>query len=129
MPEGLQFDKTGLVYGCRKTHEGLFEIKFHNPRKKNAISLYTQKRFAELVNEADKNPNVKCILVYGSKNFFSSGNDISVFMGGDDDRDPRDIAEEAVMTGVKNFIGSILDCSKPTVFFNRGPVLGMCWTI
>jgi enoyl-CoA hydratase/carnithine racemase len=50
-------------------------------------------------------------------------------MGGDDDRDPRDIAEEAVMTGVRDFIGCILDSSKPTVFFNRGPVLGMCWTI
>ena len=83
-----------------------------------------------MVKEADANPNVKCILVYGSKNFFSSGNDISVFMEGDGtDRDLNEIGEESVMVGVKNFIGSILDSTKPTVFFNRGPVLGMCWTV
>ena len=83
-----------------------------------------------MVKEADANPNVKCILVYGSKNFFSSGNDISVFMEGDGtDRDLNEIGEESVMVGVKNFIGCILDSTKPTVFFNRGPVLGMCWTV
>ena len=129
MPEGLHFDPTGLVYGCRKSHEGLFELKFHNPKKKNAIRMNTMKRFGALINEAGSNPNVKCILIYGSKDFFSSGNDISVFLEFDDEEDQRRKAEEGVMVGVRDFISSIMDSPKPTVFFNRGKVLGMCWTV
>ena len=41
MPAGLQFDKTGLVYGTRPSHPGLFEVKFHNPKKMNAVSIFT----------------------------------------------------------------------------------------
>jgi hypothetical protein len=58
MPEGLVFDKVGLVYGTRPTHPGLFEIKFHNPRKMNAVSLYNQQRFAELVSQANSDPAI-----------------------------------------------------------------------
>ena len=36
MPEGLIFSDN-MCYGKRKSHPGLFEIKFHKLDKKNAI--------------------------------------------------------------------------------------------
>ena len=31
--------ENNLIYGIRKSHPGLLEIKIHNPKKKNATSL------------------------------------------------------------------------------------------
>ena len=127
IPQGLSCSD-GLIYGSRPTHPGLFEIKYHNPKRKNAISLVTQKKFAELVNAANENDSIKVILVYGSKDMFSSGNDISVFMEADTD-DMEAMAKEACMVGVRNYIGSIMNSKKPTIMMVRGRCLGMTFTI
>ena len=127
LPQGLTFSD-GLVYGSRPTHPGLFEIKYHNPKRKNAISTGTQKKFAQLVNAANENDEIKVILVYGSQNMFSSGNDISMFAG----IGPSEIekaTKEAVLVGVRDFIGSIMNSKKPTIMFVRGRCLGMTFTI
>ena len=40
IPAGLKHE-LGLIYGVRDTHPGIFEVKFHNPKKKNAISVFS----------------------------------------------------------------------------------------
>lgn len=119
LPQGLTFSD-GLVYGMRPTHPGLFEIKYHNPKRKNAISTITQKKFSQLVNGANEDEKVKVILVYGSRNVFSSGNDISKFMEVDTE-EMEAVAREAVMVGVRDYIGSIMNSKKPTIMFVRCP--------
>ena len=55
---------------------GLLEIKYHNPKIRNAINGASQLRMSRLINEAQDNPDIKVILVHGGL-FYSSGNDIS----------------------------------------------------
>lgn len=59
---------------------------------------------------------------------FSSGNDISVFMEGDTEN-METLLHDACIIGVRDFIGSILNSKKPTVFMVRGRCLGMTFTI
>ena len=37
MPEGLRFEQN-TCFGLRKSHPGLFEIKFHYPKLKQAVN-------------------------------------------------------------------------------------------
>ena len=105
IPQGLELDK-GVIFGQRPTHPGLFEIKFHNPKKYNALKIETQEKFAELVYKANLDPTVKCVLVYGSAKFFSSGNDISIF------HDTKNImanAKRGTLEATYHFIGSVMN--------------------
>jgi enoyl-CoA hydratase/carnithine racemase len=76
-PEGLTYESE-LVFGMRKSHPGLFEIKIHNVKKRNAIATVPEKKLGELFKMADENDEIKVILLHGGK-FFSSGNDLSAF--------------------------------------------------
>ena len=62
----------------RKSHPGLFEIKIHNPSKKNAIGTPPERKLTELILAAQEDQNIKVILLHGGS-FFSSGNDLSMF--------------------------------------------------
>lgn len=66
----------------RKSHPGLFEIKFHNPAKKNAIGLEPEAKLTKLIEQCQEDEDVKVILLHGGR-YFSSGNDLSVFGGKD----------------------------------------------
>ena len=71
-PAGYQF-KDGLVYGSRVP--GVLEIKFHNPKLRNALTGPTQETLGNLINAAQDNKEIKVIVLHGGK-FYSSGNDL-----------------------------------------------------
>jgi len=48
IPEGF-VEEDMIIYGKRKSHPGLFEIKFHNPKKKNAIGTPPEKKLGDLI--------------------------------------------------------------------------------
>ena len=73
-----------LIYGLHP--EGIFEIKIHDPKKKNAFFLKTMQKFAELFDYANKDDNVKCVVLHGGENF-SAGNDVAAFEIGRNDLD------------------------------------------
>ncbi len=75
MPEGLQFQQN-TCYGIRKSHPGVFEIKFHYPKLKQALNGAQERFLGKIINEANQNDDVKVILLHGGR-FFSSGNDLS----------------------------------------------------
>lgn len=77
IPEGLAYEDE-LIFGMRKSHPGVFEIKIHNPKKRNAIATVPEKKLAELFNMANENEDIKVILLHGGR-FFSSGNDLGAF--------------------------------------------------
>jgi enoyl-CoA hydratase/carnithine racemase len=77
MPEGFVLEDQ-LIYGMRKDYPGLFEIKIHNPKKKNAIAGVPELKMTNLVNAAQENEDIKVILLHGGS-YFSSGNDLGAF--------------------------------------------------
>lgn len=101
MPQGLQY-KSGLIFGTRPTHPGLLEIKYHNPKTRNSMGPELNALISDLVDAAGDDPNIKCILLYGSRNIFSSGNDISIFTKGD--AAVKHFAEHIVVSGLTKMI-------------------------
>ena len=77
IPEGFVIEEQ-LCFGMRKSHPGLFEIKIHNPSKKNAIGTPPERKLYQLIDAAQDDEKIKVILLHGG-NFFSSGNDLSMF--------------------------------------------------
>ena len=72
IPAGFKLED-GVAYGSRAP--GLFEIKIHRPKFRNATNAACNIKMGECWKAASEDPNVKLIVVHGGK-FFSSGNDL-----------------------------------------------------
>ena len=85
LPPGYQL-KHNIAWGHRVP--GLLEIKYHDPKTKNASTLVMQRQIALLINEAQKDTSIKVILFHGGR-YFSSGNNLSVLTGAAKTGDPK----------------------------------------
>lgn len=47
-PQGYILEQS-LIHGKSKTHPGVFEIKFHNPKFKNALGQELEKKLTKLI--------------------------------------------------------------------------------
>jgi len=91
-----------LIYGLHP--EGILEIKLHDPKKKNAFFHKTMMKFIELMEFANNDPKVKCVVIHGGKNF-SAGNDLEVFQIGRDDVDEVErFAKEVIKSGLNGML-------------------------
>lgn len=68
-----------MAWGSRA--EGLLEIAYFNPKKKNASHAAMHLRMTHLIEAAQTDNKTKVILIHGGP-FFSSGNDISALASG-----------------------------------------------
>ena len=131
MPE--QFEPTGykhesqLIYGMRPSHPGLLEIKIHNPTKMNAIATIPEKKIAEIVRSAQTDDNVKVILIHGGS-FFSSGNDLSMFLK-PMNADLLAQAKDAVRGTMVDMLLTLNTSVKPIVMVVRGAAIGIGFTM
>ena len=66
--------------------DGIMLIGIDRPEKKNALSFAMYNAISDALLAADSNPEVKTILIYGTSDAFSSGNDLSDFDNLDPDR-------------------------------------------
>ena len=57
----------------------MLEIKYHNPKKKNALQPETYIKLAELFEQANKDDKIKVVVLHGGE-FYSAGNDLSGFL-------------------------------------------------
>jgi enoyl-CoA hydratase/carnithine racemase len=57
--------------------EGLFEIKFHTPKTRNALTGTAQSVLARIIPEASADKKVKCILIHGGT-YYGAGNDLAI---------------------------------------------------
>ena len=91
-----------MIYGLHP--EGILEIKLHDPKKKNAFFNKTMIKLIELMEFANKDPKVKCVVIHGGK-FFSAGNDLEAFQIGRDDVDEvKRITNELLKTGLTKML-------------------------
>ena len=56
-----------------------FEIKFHNPKARNACDSFCLAHIGELIDKCQDDEEVKVIMLHGGKNY-SSGNDLAKFI-------------------------------------------------
>ena len=119
-PEGFQYaDRT--LWGMRKSHPGLFEIKMHFPKRSNSVNGDSMWKVATLINSVQNDEDVKCILFHGGK-FFSSGNDLTAFTGMMTDSPEESLRKAKYSTKVQmcGMLMAMAKSVKPIVCVVRG---------
>lgn len=99
---------------------GLLTLQLNRPDKKNALTraMYTQ--LAEALEQADADADLRCVLIQGSSDCFTAGNDIGDFL----EQPPNDLDSPPFY-----FMKSLLNCRKPVIAAVAGAAVGIGTTL
>ncbi|KRP43313.1 Enoyl-CoA hydratase/carnithine racemase [Pseudomonas libanensis] len=99
---------------------GLLTLQLNRPDKKNALTraMYTQ--LAEALEQADADSDIRAVLLQGSSECFTAGNDISDFL----EQPPSDLDSPPF-----HFMKSLLNCRKPVIAAVAGAAVGIGTTL
>ena len=99
---------------------GLLTLQLNRPDKKNALTraMYTQ--LAEALEQADAQADIRAVLIQGSSECFTAGNDIGDFL----EQPPSDLDSPPF-----HFMQSLLNCRKPVVAGVAGAAVGIGTTL
>lgn len=106
-----------MIENIKTTHiEGILCLQIHRPEKRNAITPEMYASLAEQLRIADEEDVVKVVVLHGTDNCFTSGNDLKSFRNGPsaDKQYPHNI-----------FLEALLQFKKPVIAAVNGPALGI----
>ncbi|MCF5546278.1 enoyl-CoA hydratase-related protein [Pseudomonas salomonii] len=100
--------------------DGLLTLQLNRPDKKNALTraMYTQ--LAEALEQADADSGIRAVLIQGSNECFTAGNDIADFL----EQPPSDLDSPPF-----HFMQSLLNCRKPVIAAVAGAAVGIGATL
>lgn len=109
--------------------DGVLSITFNRPKRKNAISGQCYKEMTELLKYAQNSESVRVVVLTGSGDFYSSGNDLTVFLS-------VDLTDSAAvlkaLTDAKellfDFVNAFISLDKVLVAVVNGPSIGVACT-
>ncbi|MFI8747337.1 enoyl-CoA hydratase [Pseudomonas sp. NPDC077186] len=110
MSEYLQIERDGA----------LLTLRMQRPDKKNALTRAMYAGMAEVLDEADRDPTVRAVLLTGGEQCFTSGNDVADFI----QAPPSGLNSE-----VFQFMRALFEFSKPVVAAVAGPAVGIGTTL
>jgi enoyl-CoA hydratase/carnithine racemase len=96
---------------------GVLRLQLCRPEKKNALTLDMYRALVAGLEEADRDPTVRCTLISGVSGMFTSGNDLKDFMN------PSDLGPVAA------FLQAILNAEKPLCAAVSGIAIGIGTTM
>ncbi len=96
--------------------DGILTIRMNRPEKKNALTGEMYQAMADALNDAEKNPAVRAIIITGVKNSFTAGNDLEDFL-----TNPPDEKNSSVL----NFLKAISEAKLPIVAAVNGTAIGI----
>jgi len=99
---------------------GLLSLRLNRPDKKNALTRAMYSRMAEVLTEADADPSVRAVLISGSSECFTSGNDVADFL---------EAPPSGLDSPVFHFMRSLFELKKPVVAAVAGPAVGIGTTL
>ncbi|KQM53775.1 enoyl-CoA hydratase [Pseudomonas sp. Leaf15] len=99
---------------------GLLTLQLNRPDKKNALTraMYTQ--LAEALEQADADSGIRAVLIQGSNECFTAGNDIADFL----EQPPSNLDSPPF-----HFMQSLLNCRKPVIAAVAGAAVGIGTTL
>jgi enoyl-CoA hydratase/carnithine racemase len=100
--------------------KGVFTIRFNRPSKKNAITTAMYQTMADALKEAESDAVVRAILLTGSPEIFTAGNDLDDFLK----NPPR-----SHKSPVYQFMRNLIRATKPVVAVVSGPAVGIGTTL
>ncbi|WP_426134418.1 enoyl-CoA hydratase-related protein [Pseudomonas sp. PWP3-1b2] len=104
----------------QRRERGLLILQLNRPDKKNALTraMYTQ--LAAALEQADADAHIRAVLIQGSSECFTAGNDIGDFL----EQPPNDLDSPPF-----HFMKSLLNCRKPVVAGVAGAAVGIGTTL
>ncbi|KPJ07194.1 Enoyl-CoA delta isomerase 2, mitochondrial [Papilio machaon] len=94
-------------------------IRFNKPQKKNAIDGNMYYRVTKILNEAAIDDSVSMVVLTGTAEFYSSGNDVS---------NSGSKSEDVHMKLLKDFIEAFIKFPKLLIAIVNGPAIGIAAT-
>lgn len=103
--------------------DGIFTIQMNRPEKKNAITQDMYRQMAEGFRKADQDDNVRVVVLCGTPDLFSAGNDIKDFQA----RAAQKEKNKAFAT--VEFFEGVLGLRKPLIAAVNGYAIGIGTTM
>lgn len=100
--------------------ENILTITFNRQAKKNAITREMYQDLTRVLQEADANPNTHVIIITGSDDCFTSGNDLSDFINAKEMKD---------LEAVIDFLNLLPTLKKPLIAAVNGLAIGIGTTL
>lgn len=98
----------------------VLEITINRPERKNALTMAMYSALAELLNGAAGNIEVRAVVLSGTEGVFTSGNDLTDFLGG---------SASGEESPVFQFMLALYNFPKPVVAAINGPAVGIGTTM
>ncbi|WP_207246755.1 enoyl-CoA hydratase-related protein, partial [Pseudomonas sp. FW306-02-F02-AA] len=99
---------------------GLLTLRLNRPDKKNALTRAMYSQLADALLQADADPEINAILITGTRECFTAGNDIADFL----EEPPSDLTSP-----VFQFMRNLLECRKPVIAAVAGAAVGIGTTL
>ncbi|VVN17607.1 enoyl-CoA hydratase-related protein [Pseudomonas fluorescens] len=99
---------------------GLLTLRLNRPDKKNALTRAMYSHLAEALKQADTDPDINAVLITGSAECFTAGNDIADFI-----QQPPSNLDSPVF----HFMLNLLECRKPVIAAVAGAAVGIGTTL
>jgi len=99
---------------------GLLTLRLNRPDKKNALTRAMYSHLAEALNQADTDPEINAVLITGSSECFTAGNDIADFL---------QAPPSGLDSPVFQFMLTLLECRKPVIAAVAGAAVGIGTTL
>jgi len=98
----------------------ILTLTIARPEKKNALTVAMYAALADAISDADTNPSIRVVLITGSEDSFTAGNDLKDFL----DNPPADPSSP-----VFQFMHAIAGAKKPVVAAVNGLAIGIGTTM
>ena len=110
MPDAIQIER----------ERGLLTLRLNRPDKKNALTRAMYSHLAEALEQAETDPEINAVLITGSAECFTAGNDIADFL-----QQPPSNLDSPVF----QFMLTLLECRKPVIAAVAGAAVGIGTTL
>lgn len=97
--------------------DGILTIRMNRPDKKNALTMAMYEDMAKAIKDADKNPDIRVVLITGSGDSFCAGNDLQDFIS----NPPKNEKSSPVLA----FLEAISEAKVPLVAAVNGTAVGI----
>lgn len=104
----------------QQRERGLLTLRLNRPDKKNALTRAMYSHLAEALQQADADPEINAVLITGSAECFTAGNDIADFL-----QQPPSSLDSPVF----HFMLNLLECRKPVIAAVAGAAVGIGTTL
>lgn len=103
---------------------GILHLQFNRPQKKNAITQAMYQSLADALVSAENDTQVRVIVISGSPDIFTAGNDLEDFM-----KNAHMLANTEVKPSIFQFMDALNTCGKPVIAAVCGAAVGIGTTM